>query len=57
MNCIVFVCEFIELESCLVAPDTQNSELVLSQTICQMVKIDLTTLKILIDAFEWSACA
>ena len=49
-NCIVFVCEFIELDFCLVAPGgTQNSEFVcfyvLLQTVHQMVKIDPTTLE------------
>ena len=44
-DCIVFVCEFIEVDSCLIgANQTVNSEFVcfyvLLQTICQMVKID-----------------
>ena len=48
-GCIVFVCEFIELDCCLVGPWSQNSEfdcfyvLLLLQTIHQMVKIDPTT--------------
>ena len=48
-GCIVFVCEFIELDSCLAGPWSQNSEfdcfyvLLLLQTINQMVKIDPTT--------------
>ena len=50
IDCIMFVCEFIDLDSCLVGPGgTQNSFYVLLQTISQMVRIDPTTLKILID--------